>query len=281
MTTTLRPSGPEERTRDGRTRPYDICVNARPVGSVLLSTDERPGPRTGLIGRLAVDPADRRRGRGTVALLAAEEVLRGWGCVQSLIYVPAASAGGLALAHALGYRERNRGMVKQLAWPDGAAAPGPPPGSTVRTMTAADFAAWRERDGERQVELHTARGVPQRDAHELAVHAHRTMLPDGPGTPGMVMRVLTRDGTDVGTVWLRVDGAPRPGAEGWVYAVEVEEAVRGRGHGRALMLLAEREAHAAGLRLLGLNVYLDNAPALKLYESLGYRPLEHHLHKAL
>ncbi|MCT2588608.1 GNAT family N-acetyltransferase [Streptomyces sp. N2-109] len=279
MTTTLRPAGPEERTAAGtRSRAYDICVNARAVGTVRLSTGEQHGPRTGWIGQLAVDPAERRRGRATVALLAAEEVLRDWGCDRVESAVPAGSAGALSLAFALGHREGSRGMVKELAHDD---EPSLPPGSEGRPMTEADYTAWRERDSVRQVEIQAERGLPAREAQILADRAHSTLLPGGPETPGMVMRVLTRDGTDVGTVWIRVDGAPRPGVEGWVYAVEVEEALRGRGHGRALMLLAEVEARTAGVRLLGLNVYTDNAPALHLYESLGYRPLDHQLYKRL
>ena len=57
----------------------------------------------------------------------------------------------------------------------------------------------------------------------------------------------------------------------YVYDVEVDEAHRGRGHGRALMLLAERSALAAGRPLLGLHVFAGNTPAIGLYESLGYR----------
>lgn len=47
------------------------------------------------------------------------------------------------------------------------------------------------------------------------------------------------------------------------------------------MLEAERVCHAAGARLLGLNVFAGNTPALRLYASLGYRPVEIHLYKPL
>ncbi|MFD7905304.1 GNAT family N-acetyltransferase, partial [Kitasatospora sp. NPDC059747] len=42
-------------------------------------------------------------------------------------------------------------------------------------------------------------------------------------------------------------------------------------HGRTLMLLAERECLAAGVRTLGLNVFTVNEVAIRLYASLGYR----------
>ena len=116
MTTTLRPTGPEQRTDDGgRARSYEVCVNGRPVGALDLATDDRLGPEVGRIERLDIDEPDRHRGRGTVAALAAEEVLRGWGCTQVAVSIPAQATTGLGLAGALGYAERGRNMVKELS----------------------------------------------------------------------------------------------------------------------------------------------------------------------
>lgn len=56
-----------------------------------------------------------------------------------------------------------------------------------------------------------------------------------------------------------------------MYDIEVAEEQRGRGYGRALMLLAERVARETGEELLGLHVFAGNTPAIRLYESLGYR----------
>ena len=93
MTTTLRPTEPLQHSADGgRSRAYDICVNSRRVGSVRVATDPHFGTASGLIEDLRVDEPDRGRGRGTVAALAAEEVLRGWGCTDVKISVPAGAA---------------------------------------------------------------------------------------------------------------------------------------------------------------------------------------------
>lgn len=278
MTTTLRPTGPEERGPDGaRFRAYDICVNSRPVGVIKLATDAQFGPTTGRITRLAVDEGERRRGRGTVAALAAEEVLRGWGCARIEAGVPESAPEALRLAESLGYLPRSRNMLKDL--PD--TAPALPEGSTVRTMTDAEFDAWRVRDREMLLRVLTARGVPRAQAGAKAETAHRTQLPEGPSTPGAALRVLEHDGEPVGTLWTTPDSAPRPDADGWVYAVETAEERRGQGHGRTLMLAAEREALAAGSRVLGLNVHAGNTTALRLYESLGYKTVEHHVYKPL
>lgn len=277
MTTTLRPSGPEERTADGtRSRAYAICDNARTVGTVQLATDVRYGPSAGRVAGLSVELPERRRGRATVAMLAAEEVLRGWGCDRIAICVPATAEGALDLATALGYTERNRMMIKPLT-----GEPRLPAGSSTRPLTHADFAEWSERDGERQADVLLARGVPAAQVAARTARDQAALLPDGPRTAGMHMRALVHDGADVGILWLCLSGAPGAGADTWVYGVEVEESRRGRGHGRTLMLAAERACLGAGARSLGLNVYVANAPALRLYESLGYRTAEHHLSKHL
>ncbi|MEU8579926.1 GNAT family N-acetyltransferase [Streptomyces abikoensis] len=272
MTTTLRPTAPERRDPDGRrSRSYDICVNSRPVGRIDLATDARFGPAFGRIARLAVDERDRHRGRGTVALLAAEEVLRGWGCGQVAVSVPADATAALGLVGALGYTERSRAMAKRLG-----AAPGLPAGSVARPMDEDDFEGWQTASRAGYVQDWVDRGVPREMAEAKADHDHASALPLGSASPGAVFRVLAHDGVDVGTLWvmLRETGA-------FVFDVEVGEPFRGRGHGRALMRLAEREALAAGARTIGLNVFAGNVPALRLYESLGYEPTHYHLYKPL
>ncbi|MGW0016640.1 GNAT family N-acetyltransferase, partial [Streptomyces tendae] len=81
MTTTLRPTEPLQRAADGtRSRHFQVCVNSRPVGVLHLGTSSSLGDSVAVIHELRVDEPDRRRGRGTVAALAAEEVARAWGC---------------------------------------------------------------------------------------------------------------------------------------------------------------------------------------------------------
>ncbi|SCE33345.1 hypothetical protein GA0115246_114671, partial [Streptomyces sp. SolWspMP-sol7th] len=82
MTTTLRPTEPLQHDPGGaRHRAYEIRVNSRPVGGLVLSA--RPEYGLGSIVGLRVAEPDRGRGRAAVAVLAAEEVLRGWGCRRS------------------------------------------------------------------------------------------------------------------------------------------------------------------------------------------------------
>lgn len=91
MTTTLRPTEPLQRDADGtRSRHYQVCVNSRPVGELGLGTHPVYGEGVARIRDLRIDEADRGRGRGTVAALAAEEVARSWGCGRIEVSIPAA-----------------------------------------------------------------------------------------------------------------------------------------------------------------------------------------------
>ncbi|WP_018549055.1 GNAT family N-acetyltransferase [Streptomyces sp. LaPpAH-108] len=273
MTTTLRPAEPLQQHPDGtRARRYEVCVNGRPVGEIHLATSPFLGASVARIAELRVDEADRRRGRGTVAALAAEEVARGWGCTQIEAAVPAGAEAALRLVTALGYAPRNRSMEKAL----GDTPPELPPGSHARPMTPAEFAAWQEHAREDYARDWIERGVPEAAAHAKARRDHETLLPRGPETEGMLFSVLEHEGTRVGVLWLalRDTGA-------YVFEVETAAAHRGRGHGRTLMLLAERQAIGAGRTRLGLNVFADNTPAERLYESLGYETTERSFAKPL
>lgn len=282
MTTTLRPTGPEDPVRDGeRSRSYDVCDNGRPVGALRLSA-RRTGPGggpagepTGTIDLLEIEPAQRRRGRASVAVLAAEEVLRSWGCVRSEVRVPAEARAALGLAGALGYAEHSRTLVKELR-ADRASAPGcsrtaAAPGAgtgEVRPLTPAEYRGWRTRAG-----AAPGTGI----AAEPDAHA--------------VLRALVHRGSAVGALWLVVPGGEH-GAAGAqsgggasapaaVRCVQVAAGHRGRGHGRTLLLVAERECRAAGQRLLSFEVAAENTPTLGLCDALGYRTIRYRLGKPL
>ncbi|MFE2280794.1 GNAT family N-acetyltransferase [Streptomyces sp. NPDC059454] len=273
MTTTLRPAEPLQQNPDGtRSRRYQVCVNSRPVGTVHLGTHPVFGDAVARITSLRIEEPDRRRGRGTVAALAAEEVARGWGCRRIEATVPAGPRAALGLATALGYVVRNRTMEKALA----EAPPALPEGSVARPMTEGEFGPWLAKGQEDYAGDWIRRGVPEAEARAKAANDHAALLPDGHATEGMLFSVLEHEGTPVGTLWLSVRGE-----RAYVFDVEADAAHRGRGHGRALMLLAEAQAVAAGNRLIGLNVFAGNTPAERLYDSLGYATTQYSMYKPL
>ncbi|MFJ8042293.1 GNAT family N-acetyltransferase [Kitasatospora sp. NPDC096147] len=269
MTTTLRPEQPEDVRPDGsRTRRWLICVNGRPVGSLRTTATPYGEQRWGTISELEVTEG-LRRGRATVGALAAEEVLRGWGCNRADVTVPAGNEAALGLARLLGYTERMRNMAKRLGRP-----PELPDGLTVRPIGAERFDAWLAEAKEGYVAHLTGSGLAEQQAREKADADHRQLLLQGHATPGTALReLLDAQGTVLGTLWLTLrqkqlpDGSPLA----WVMTVEVGREHRGAGHGRTLMRLAERECLAAGVADLGLNVFSSNEVAIRLYESLGYR----------
>ncbi|WP_405391928.1 GNAT family N-acetyltransferase [Streptomyces sp. NBC_01102] len=278
MTTTLRPTGPIQQGADGaRARTYDVCDNGRPVGAVGINTDPVFGPTAGILHSLRIEEPDRRRGRGTIAALAAEEVLRGWGCTQVRLVAPADNEAAQALAGVLGYTERSRNMLKTLR----RTAPALPDGVTGRPMTEREFTAWAATSVETYAQNWMERGVPEEQARRKSETDHATNLPDGLATEGMRFHVLVRGGDAVGHVWVARHETPAGEPIGYVFDVEVREEHRGRGYGRALMHHAEDITLDTGLGRLGLHVFASNTPALRLYESLGYGTTQYNLAKAL
>ncbi|MEU2251127.1 GNAT family N-acetyltransferase [Streptomyces sp. NPDC019224] len=278
MTTTLRPAGPIQSGADGaRRRTYDVCDNGRPVGSVMLAVEPEAGGAAGAVKELRIDEAVRRRGRGTIAALAAEEILRGWGCTQVFTEVAAGDTAGQRMADALGYTERSRHMLKTL--PE--QPPVLPAGLTARPMTPEEFTVWEGEAVAGYAESLVSRGFPQERALEMSRASHARYLPDGLATEGARLDHVIHEGETMGNVWV----APfemSPGLRvGYVFDVEVREGFRGRGYGRALMLQAERIALAAGETQIGLHVVTANTPAVRLYESLGYALTKSYLAKPL
>ncbi|UUY46962.1 GNAT family N-acetyltransferase [Streptomyces yangpuensis] len=271
MTTTLRPAQPLQRNSDGtRRRTYEVRVNSRRVGTLELATRSAAQPGIGVIRGLWIDEEDRRRGRGTVAALAAEEVLRSWRCTGVAVSVPADAGPALRMAAALGYRETGRIMVKDLP----AQPPVLPAGSVGRPMTRAEYDAWLEPGIVEYGRRLVAPGMTDEQGVAASRAEHARMLPDGPETPGThVLLLETAAGEALGTLWVGLCELPGPGTVPYVYDVKVAPEHRGQGHGRSLMLLAERTVLAAGGSRLGLHVVEGNTPARRLYESLGYRDI--------
>ncbi len=91
----------------------------------------------------------------------------------------------------------------------------------------------------------------------------------GSFTPDM-WRLYRRDGVDVGILLM----AERPDQQAWeVSYLGVIESARGCGIGRAMLLDALDAARAANIERLLIVADVRNAPAVSLYESLGFQPV--------
>jgi ribosomal protein S18 acetylase RimI-like enzyme len=120
-------------------------------------------------------------------------------------------------------------------------------------------------------------------AHDMVIHGdmlpaaaerkseedHAAILPDGLATPRHWIFVVEAGDEAVGLLWVAERGTPERRVL-FIYNIEVDEAHRGHGYGRATMLLAEEEARARGIGRLELNVFGGNEVARGLYRSLSY-----------
>jgi ribosomal protein S18 acetylase RimI-like enzyme len=117
--------------------------------------------------------------------------------------------------------------------------------------------------------IETQGGQTAEFARQKSEADHAAILPQGLATPGHWIHVVEAAGERVGLLWLaeRDSGGRRVL---FIYDVEIDEAHRGKGYGRAAMELAEQEARALGIGRIELNVFGGNDVARRLYRSVGY-----------
>ena len=150
-------------------------------------------------------------------------------------------------------------------------------------MTAAEFDAWAVNSVDGFVRQQVEAGLqPEEEARRDAVRIFGEQVPDGLATPDQHFLRVDEVGTGepVGHVWLRLRRSGTE-VEGYVFDVELLEAARGRGLGRATMQAAHELARSLGATVMRLNVFGSNGPAIGLYESLGYAVAAATMHRRL
>lgn len=153
---------------------------------------------------------------------------------------------------------------------------------TGRRPTAPEYESWKVHDVDLFAqELVRSGRADAQHARERAAREFEDLLPQGLDTPTATVLRLEEDGIPVG--WLWVGHTAPSGVQGvaWVCNVELDETARGRGLGRAAMLLAEQIARDVGATHLGLNVFGHNTVARRLYEGLGYDTMSVQMRKPL
>jgi len=138
-------------------------------------------------------------------------------------------------------------------------------------MTRSEYDAWRpEAIAEYAGEHVRAGSMPADRAQEMAEKQFTDLLPDGPTTQEHHLLVPLVDEATVGILWLHIPAAVQHPVA-FVYDIEVNQDLRGRGLGRAIMLAGESFAREHGAESIRLHVFGDNAVARHLYESLGFQ----------
>lgn len=87
--------------------------------------------------------------------------------------------------------------------------------------------------------------------------------------PGHRFREAVDGGRVVGWTWTGPAPDATPG-RAWLYQITVDEPLRGRGHGRAILRALERALAREGWRECWLNVFRFNGAAIALYRSGGW-----------
>jgi ribosomal protein S18 acetylase RimI-like enzyme len=121
-----------------------------------------------------------------------------------------------------------------------------------------DYAEDLVRDYGMSVDKARAQAVAEIDGHRSAGHS---------------VFVIEVEREPVGHLWL-VERRDAYEPTLVVYDIDVDESYRGRGYGKAAMVLAEEEARRRGLTRITLHVGARNDVARNLYRSLGFEENE-------
>jgi ribosomal protein S18 acetylase RimI-like enzyme len=143
-------------------------------------------------------------------------------------------------------------------------------GVQLRPMLDDEFAAWlpRMRDDYGQAMIDDAGILPESAREKAAADVEQLFPGERPSLDQFVF-VIDADGEAAGELWLAErDDMGRRAL--FIYDIHVHAAYRGRGYGKAAMLLAEEEARRRGIHRIALNVFGRNTVARGLYLSLGY-----------
>lgn len=260
----VRYDSPAEPSPDpGPGRDFVLAAGGEIAGYAYL--DPLPAdPEPDVSGELVIHPGRRRQGLGRALIgelgsAAGGHALRLWAHGD----LPAAAG----LARATGF-ERFRALW-QMRRPLGGSLDPPalPAGRTLRTFVPGqDEDEWLSLNT-RAFAQHPEQGSWTR--HDLDLREREPWF-DPAG-----FFLAERDGRLAGFHWTKVhppeerEGPPSPEA-GEVYVVGVDPAEQGTGLGRALTLAGLHHLRDLGLTEVLLYVDEDNAPAIRLYEALGF-----------
>ncbi len=236
------------------------------VGMLALVLTQQDGLPGVIVSDIWIAPGQRRSGYGTAALRLAER----WAAERQArtVWVLTNPADPAHTAFFRDYPLRAHQMIKRIS------APGPlADGLEGRTMTTDEFAAWRAQTvAGYAANLADSGTLSAADAVTSAAAQTDALLPAGLDTKDHTFLCLCAGGEVVATNWLGHHLGP---GMSWVYGVKTHQAHRGKGYGRAAMIIGEQATLAAGDTHLALNVFGHNAIAISMYEAMGYRAYDH------
>lgn len=141
---------------------------------------------------------------------------------------------------------------------------------TLRPMTQAEYDQWADPMWEKFAHDRARNtGTSIEDERAATMRQRAELLPQEMQTPGHRFWIVEAgDQRRVGTLWVQIRDAKH---EAYIYDIEMDPDQRGKGYGRKAMAALEAEVRPLGITQIALNVFGDNAVAMKLYQAMGYR----------
>jgi GNAT superfamily N-acetyltransferase len=244
---------------------FALTERGTAVGMLALSAAEQGGLTAALVSDVWIGEQYRGKGRGTEAIRWAESWAQSQGATAIWVSTDPAQPSQAGLFR--NYPVRAHQMIKKLTDRGELAS-----GLQSRPMSEAEFVGWRTALVRGYAaDIASSGSVPDAQAAAQAVAETDELLLDGLRTANHSFLCLCADGEVVATNWLCHHRGP---GVSWVYGVEVSKSHRGKGFGRAAMIIGERATLDAGDSHLALNVFGHNDVAIGLYHSMRYRAYE-------
>lgn len=243
-----------------------LTLRHHPTSVVSWGDETGFGLVTGSLLSLVVDPDSRGRGVGSA--------LMEYGAAESLIPAPAEAwahgshpAAG-ALAERWGWvHDRSLWKMVRAADVTPVEVGSAPAGVTVRGFEPADASALLAVNAA-AFAFHPEQG--QMSADDLAVRMAEPWF----SADGLLLAFSESSGELLGFHWTK----QHTPTEGEVYVIGVSPSAQDMGLGRHLLQAGLAHLADRGMSTIHLYVEANNAPAIALYGSFGFQPVETHAH---
>lgn len=248
-----------------------VTADGTVVGMLAVALVGQGAGLSAMVNDVWISEQNRRQGYGAQALRLAEDWARGEGARTVWVVTDPAQPAHAALVAR--YPVRAQHMIRDLTPGAGPATTQLAAGLEGRPMTRQEFSSWRAKSvAEYATEMAESGSASPEEAEAASVAQFDQTLPDGLETADHRFLCLEAGGEVVATNWILHHRNP---GTSFVYGVEVSEGHRGKGYGRAAMVIGEQATLDAGDTHLALNVFGHNAVAISMYEAMGYRAYDH------
>ena len=150
---------------------------------------------------------------------------------------------------------------------------------SLRKMTEKEYSLYYKELADRYIkELLSSGASDEENVKEMAEATIKRSLPKGYKSKGQYLFNVYKDNENVGYVWY----GDRKGKdkEAFIYDLMIYEDYRNNGYGKEAIGLVEKHAKEKKYETISLHVFGQNEIAVKLYESLNYKPFSIHMSKS-